>query len=637
LSAPAPRAPRLPAWPALLVGCCLLAWPAGGTARAAEPAGRLFVLMINGGGARSDNFASHLTHLRELSAHLLRAGVPPEQITILSSDGSDPAPDFAQRLAPPPGIHLLDGTVLEKLLAEPFDYANSTVPGMKLLPATRPTLTRWLRLAHKWMQPADTLFIYVTDHGQDDERDPLRNEITLWGGRAGISVRQLASELGNLPAGMRVVTVMSQCFSGGFALLDRALPQATARTSGWQGPYCGYFATSSDRPAYGCFPESSAGDRMGHAFTFIDALAGRTRLPDVHAEVLVADRSPDVPMRTSDLYLAEVLTDAARIADVEPEVLGDRLLAGPGSNPPPELGQAIRVAKAYQFGSAPTLMSLRSEIDRVGDALDRLSKQQTQWDETSADANRAQLQSFMAANPRWRTWLRPQALRRLKPEVRRKLTAELLVGLGNFVGDDPALAAQAKALLDRADRTATLAYQMEIREAAWMRMRILLTSAAARIHLALVGTPEQRKRLADLDACEALTLPAPSGKSDAASTKPPAPAPKFPTPAEDQSAAQRLQPSWIGIAFRAAPASLRRRLHLAEGAALVTSVVPQSPAASAGVMPGDIVVGEKSRPFTRPNEVRAFTMLAPAGKPTTLDIIRKTDHQPLAVTPVAAP
>jgi hypothetical protein len=659
LSDPVPRRSRSSVW--LLFSLILLGSPAradlAGTAAAtvppvataaatapapaatAAPAGRLYVLMINGGGSRDDNYASHVAHLRELTARLLKGGVPNDRITILSSDGSNPAADFARRQPALENMNLLDGTALQKLLAEPLDFENSTVDGIKLLPATRATLSRWLRATRTWMKPADTLLVYVTDHGLDDPTDPLRNQITLWGNRAGIDVRQLATDLGQLPPGLRVVTVMSQCFSGGFAQLQRAVPQKRGlRATAWQGPTCGYFSTSADRPAYGCFPESSAEDRMGHAFTFIDALATRAKLPDVHAEVLVADRSPDVPLRSSDLFLAEVLAEAARIAAVDPEVLGDRLLAGPGLNPPAELDQATRVAKVYQFGSPPTLHGLRVQLDQLGSALDRATKQQTQWDDTVADANRTQLQRFMAANPRWRIWISPQKLRRMARPVRRKLTAELLTAIGAFTGTDPKLREQIAGLLDRADRTAALVYRMEVREAAWLRVRVLLTSAAARIHLTLVGTPEQRKQLADLDACEALAIPNPAktGTTAPDPNKRPAP-PKFSTPAEDQKVAQGLQPSWLGIAFRPPVKLVRHRLKLSEGAAVVTAVVPQSPAAAAGFVPGDIVVGEKGRAFTRPNEVRAFTMLAVPEKPAGIEIFRRGQRQVLEVKLTPAP
>ena len=44
----------------------------------------------------------------------------------------------------------------------------------------------------------------------------------------------------------------------------------------------------------------------------IDALTRSGRLPDVHADVLLNDRSPDVPQRTSDALLFDVISRAAQ-------------------------------------------------------------------------------------------------------------------------------------------------------------------------------------------------------------------------------------------------------------------------------------------------------------------------------------
>jgi hypothetical protein len=63
----------------------------------AASGGELHVLAINGGGDRLDNFASHLAHLHQLVALLRTAGVPGDHLTVLASDGADPAPDLATR------------------------------------------------------------------------------------------------------------------------------------------------------------------------------------------------------------------------------------------------------------------------------------------------------------------------------------------------------------------------------------------------------------------------------------------------------------------------------------------------------------------------------------------------------------
>ena len=67
--------------------------------------------------------------------------------------------------------------------------------------------------------------------------------------------------LATLDPGVRVVALMSQCYSGGFAEL------ANARSTGElpDGSTCGYFSSTADRPAYGCYPENRGRDNVGHS------------------------------------------------------------------------------------------------------------------------------------------------------------------------------------------------------------------------------------------------------------------------------------------------------------------------------------------------------------------------------------
>src|SRR6185436_10427233 len=117
----------------------------------------------------------------------------------------------------------------------------------------------------------------VTDHGQrGSSADDAR--ITLWRGHT-VSVRELARMLDQLAPGVRVVAVMSQCFSGAFA--EAML--GPGRRGRAVGSTCGYFSTTADRMAYGCYPESRDQD-VGHAFCFIASLRRTRSRADAHAE-----------------------------------------------------------------------------------------------------------------------------------------------------------------------------------------------------------------------------------------------------------------------------------------------------------------------------------------------------------------
>ncbi|HEY0707139.1 MAG TPA: PDZ domain-containing protein [Polyangia bacterium] len=604
------------------------------TTTPAPAAGRLHVLLINGGGSREENFQSHITHLRELTAYLLAAKIPKDQITILSADGADPAPDVATRQ--PPGADIaqdlwrLDGTPLADLLGEPLRFVDGTVSGMTLLPATRASLAQYFQQLRTRAVSGDTLFLYVTDHGTNHPRDPLRNQITLWGPREGINVRQLGAELGRLPAGVRVVSVMSQCFSGGFAHLRETL-SGSARN---RVPVCGYFASPADRPAYGCFPEADRDNRTGHAFTVIDALAKTGRLPEVHAEVLLNDRSPDVPQRTSDAFLAGLLARAAERAGAELEAFADRLLERSRAKPTTDSDLAERLARAYGLNPPLSLTSLGKRIDELTRTRETLGKHQDLWESALADSTRAQLEEFLVANPAWRPRLRPALVRRMDPDARLALTRELLPALRGFAETRPALAGIAEKLLARADEAAALAYQLDVREAAFQRVRLLLLGAAARVHLASLPAGHDREELAALDRCEALELPRAAGAAPRTSAPPP-----FPSPAVEEKAVAALRPAYLGVAFRPAPLALRRRHDLGNGAALITAVVGGSPAAAAGLGTGDIIIGEPGAPFARENQVRAFTMLSSIAAPVRLEVLRNGNRTVVEVklTHVPAP
>src|SRR5690606_7210293 len=104
--------------------------------------GQFKAVLINGGGKPALNFQSHLTHVRSLVAFLESSGVPAEDITIFSGDGSDPAADLATRSAEQvPNAWLLPTRLAHVL--RPIRLVDSTVDGFALRPATTAALRDW--------------------------------------------------------------------------------------------------------------------------------------------------------------------------------------------------------------------------------------------------------------------------------------------------------------------------------------------------------------------------------------------------------------------------------------------------------------------------------------------------------------
>lgn len=592
--------------------------------------GALYVLAINGGGDKLDNFASHLGHLRQLVELLSTAGIPRDHVTVLASDGQDPAPDLATRESDPDNAWLLQGTRLDPLLRDLTTYESSSLPGVDLRPATVAGVEKALDELRGRLRAGDTLLVYVTDHGTQDRRDPLGNRITLWGARESISVRKLGALLARLPSSVRVVSLMSQCFSGGFAYLHEAREHRRLPS----GRTCGYFSSTPDRPAYGCYPEVRGQKAIGHSFEFLSALARRGRFAAAHADVMVSDETPDIPLRSSDVYLAEQLARAAGPPARESAFLAPLLrqaFADPGLAD--ALKQADRIAAAYRVDKPTSLDDLEDQVDDLFDLLDRVEADAKIWEAALGDFNQGNLDRFLAARPAWRERLSERALRGLDGRAVRATATALLAELGAFVLSDPARAGEANHLTSALAGADEISYRNEIRVAALLRIRFVLTTAAGRVWLR--NRKAQSQAFEALDRCEDLALPI--RRSVARAQEAPTSS-AFPPVQEDQQRANTMRPGWLGITFVPVGSGRRKQLALPNGAAQVTSVVPRSPAAAAGLRAGDILVGAPGHPFSQRNDLRPLIVAATPGSPLPLDVMRgKTQHLVLSPTVGAPP
>jgi thiol-disulfide isomerase/thioredoxin len=595
-------------------------------ARSAESLpGAVHALLINGGDQPTSNYLSHFHHLEDMF-HLLRVrGVASAHIDIFSADGEDPAADLTTRDSPPADFWLLDGTSLGHRLRPGARLTNTHWAGVTLHPARQAALREWFEAARKRIVPGDQLLIFVTDHGTGDRDDPDSSAISLW--REKLTVREFKALLARLPAGVQVVMVMSQCYSGAFANVV-----SDGGPSDPPGDVCGFFSTTGQQRAYGCYPEGRDRDKIGHAFHFIEALGRRTTTSEAHADVLADDDTPDVPLRTSDAYLSRLVSAEAAARRMPADALVDSLLAQAWrkrTDWEPEIRLLDRIGTAFGTFSPRRLEEISSRENELEALTEQMSTYADRWKVAQAELEESLLQSFIGEQPDWRSRLDPRALEALSAEDRAVLVEQLLPPLLAHAHSRPESWQRLDHFRDHAVRGSEAVWRLEVRKAALQRMRTILVAIAGRVLLAqgqgressteTASRTAQRRALARLDRCEAFAVgeppdPAPVARSYAA--------PPFPPLSEELALVEEISPSWLGVRFRPVAPPVRAARRLPAGANLLAAVYPDSPAQEAGLEEGDIVLGPPGQPFDSPRDLREWTMTAARGVALSLLVVR---------------
>ena len=479
--------------------------------------GKVEALLVNGGHSPPNNSYAHLVHLRRMAQTLDDAGVPPERVTVLASDGAHGDADLALgSRAWADEAWWLTGTPLGRQLAEPLRLQSSTLEGRRLIPAKKAALEAWFALRGAYLRAGDTLLLYVTDHGRRTSKSDEDTVIDLW--REGLKVSELRELIARLDPEVRVITVMSQCFSGAFAAAflkgpDGRRPRANA---------CGFYSTVASRRAYGCYREAVT-ELDGHAIRWMQGLAPGRSLASTHADVLVTDGTPDVPLTTSDIYAQRALERLAESRRMPLSRLVESSLpeGWPEGQPEASIVRAIETV----FG-LPRLDSLEQihKVSRLANAGLSQARRAEKAAERRLHGETAKLfQQLTNRDARWRAKDLAALARRFGPIVaaaapslsdadadadaarRTALREAALTELRAIVASEPAR----EEALDRAQSlVATLGdarFRIEARQAALERVLVLATSAAARA-LVAEGT-EVADDLAALQACERWSLP----------------------------------------------------------------------------------------------------------------------------------
>jgi len=480
-----------------------------------------------------------------------------------------------------------------------------SIPNVSPDPGTRASLEGWLSDARKGLLPGDTLLLFVSDHGEKG-KTPADSRITLWQ-RESISARELGEHLGHLAPGVRVVTVMSQCYSGGFA--EMALqPQGGRKV----GDTCGFFATTADRGAWGCYAESTGSDKdEGYAFKFIQGLRRSNSLAAAHAETLFTDRSPDVPLRSSDFYLARVVERAAARRNTSPDALVSSLMSEALRGRYEEVALVERLTQSYAI---PVDGVLDEQTRHLKQLRNQLNDSADAWSAALGELTQANLDAFLAARPQWQPAVVPRELARL-PMRRLEVVQNTFVGeLRSFAAAAPARMKQLDYGHLRSQAARAAAFRSEVRVAALLRLRALLTTLVGRLLLEREGTAEERADLAALTACEATSLPVAGIKGPVAEEPTP-----FPPISSDDRVAVALTPASLGAALAEVPPAARASGQLPDGAVTVVAIDPGSPASAVGLQPGDVLLGGPDEPVRDRGAMKLFLAAHASGE---LEIVR---------------
>ena len=378
------------------------------------------------------------------------------------------------------------------------------------------------------LRAGDTLILYVTDHGSKGATAE-ENRIVLWGAGQGLSVKELRESIETLDPSVRVVALMSQCYSGAFA---RLLSVGGTRDEP-PGRFCGFFSTTELHRSYGCYPETRDDPKVGHSFAFLQALpATAGRFSPAHELVAERDDTPDQPLRTSDLYANRLLERVARQRQVPREQLVDALLETAWARPHAfdEQAQHIdRMAARHGLPSPRSLAALGETRTRLGEWEGQVEDARKKLATTLEDLNRKVFRRFLAARPQWQAASRPGVLKAMALDARLETGAALVRDLIAFSSDDEEGQTQSAAGEMWAAH-AKLVFRMAVREAVLRRMEWVLQEVAAAQYL-----EDHAQERAPLDrslACEDLVLPMPKVEW----TEPAAP----PTLADDLAQAEMI-------------------------------------------------------------------------------------------------
>lgn len=171
------------------------------SAREQDVADRTYAVILSGGANKNANYERYWNDCSFVFQTLVnKYGIPHEHISVIMSDGTDPADD----------MHAIDGGYK----SSPLDLDFDGVPDIRYA-ATKANVQQVLSGLSGSLKADDHLFFYVIDHGGSNDFDS-QSYINLWGNET-LQDYELADYLSPMiNDSVTVNVVLGQCFSGGF-------------------------------------------------------------------------------------------------------------------------------------------------------------------------------------------------------------------------------------------------------------------------------------------------------------------------------------------------------------------------------------------------------------------------------------
>lgn len=357
------------------------------------------------------------------------------------------------------------------------------------LGAKAASLTTFFRAIDRGQTNPKGTIVFGAGHGSGPSGDEPAT-LSLWTDAA-IPLDRLAHHLDRRKRRGPFAMVLGQCYSGSFSDLLHRGGQTHAEIA--EPIRCVLAAAPHDRTASGC--TSDVNDPWAQAYVLEIAQAlnrpetdldgdGAVSLAEAHARAKITDRTTDVPVRSSELYVARILGDAAPEPLSYPEALKsaeveDRavLLA---LAPKSEGGDPLRLAAQE-----------KTEVDRRAEAAEQAI---TDADQDLEDAERSARARVIARWPELSNPYRASARALLYEQP-----AEV-VGLVRGTSLGHKLLGLERKVAAASGRWAELARQSARLE------RLLRTAAAveARRRFLRERGPRERRVLERIEACERL-------------------------------------------------------------------------------------------------------------------------------------